>query len=157
MFQGKTTRAVLTCWTCVGLGVYSPGSTATRSGWGLWCHWAAVSSHTPPYTSQRPHPPLLSDTRASTENWTDWEEEKEHGVTSYGQTQNNKINKQINKDTVGTHPMLFSKDTAPHISLPRLRLRGYAWQDWHLPLLEHTPCTLRAASLSICSLGFGLA
>lgn len=148
-------RAVLTCWTCACLGVYFPRSTATRSGWGLWCHWAAVSSHTPPYIPLRPHPPLLNGTHASTENWTDLEEEKKHGVTLYGQTQT-KINK-YNKDIVGTYPMLFSKDTAPHISLPRLRLRGYAWQDWHLPLLEHTPCTLRAASLSICSLGFGLA
>lgn len=152
-FARNVTRTALTSWPCVCPGVCFPRSTATHSGWGLWCHWAAAGSRSPPYTSLPRRPRLLSDTPASTKSWNDWEENR---MIRDMVEPKAPLLKETNLKKLGTHPMLFSNETAPHISLPRLRLRGYAWQDWHLPLLEHTPCTLRAASLSICSLGLGL-
>lgn len=52
----------------------------------------------------------------------------------------------------GTDPMLAFVDTAPQISRPRLRLRWQGTQGAHSPPMVHRACTLRAASLSICSL-----
>lgn len=59
----------LTCETYACLAFYFPGSTATRSGWGLLCRWAAEGAHRSPCTSLlcRPQPP--SDRHAWTESW----------------------------------------------------------------------------------------
>lgn len=89
------------------------------------CRWAAVRAHSPPYTSRLLHPQLLNDKHAWKESWNAWEEDRERfGIVSFYTI--NLRRQEINKtqiQVIGTDPKLLSAETAPHISLPRLRLR----------------------------------